>query len=559
MATIMIVDDRPTNRQLLVTLLGYAGHRMLEAADGEQALNLTRAENPDLIITDILMPTMDGYEFVRQLRTDPDFASMPVIFYTATYRDREARSLARAAGVQYVLTKPAEPQAILNMVNAALGHVQASAKPSELITRPIPDPVQVVSSKLTAKMGELDSLGQRLEALIELVLKLSSEREPVRLLEIACDAARVIIGAKYAAIGMLEEGAQTLKQFIVSGIDSETIARIGSLPTGRGILGKRLNEGQPLRLMDIRADPHSVGFPPAHPPMHSFLSVPLASPTGLYGRLYLTEKIGKSEFSEEDEHVSVALAAQVAVAYENAIRYAEIQRIAENLRRSNAELEQFAYVASHDLQEPLRMISSYLQLLVRRYQGKLDSDADEFIAFAVDGAKRMQNLINDLLTYSRLSTQGKPLVLTSCETILDNALTNLRVAIEESNATIMHDPLSAIFCDPTQLVQVFQNLLDNSIKFRGPQVPQIHVSASREESEWMFSVRDNGIGLDPKFGQRIFDIFQRLHSGSSYPGTGIGLAICKRIIQRHGGRIWVQSIPGEGATFYFTLPVKETL
>ena len=337
MATILIVDDRPTNRQFLVTLLGYARHRVLEAADGAQALKIVRAENPDLIITDILMPTMDGYEFVRQLRADPNFASTPVMFYTATYRDREARSLAKGAGVQYVLTKPAEPQAILDMVNAALGLIPTPAPLSEIVTKPLLDPLQVVTAKLTAKMGELGSLGQRLEALVELVLQVASEREPERLLEIACNAARVIIGAQYAAIGMLEEGGQTLKHFVTSGMDSETIAGIGSPPTGKGVLGKLLAKGRPLRLLDISADPDSVGFPPGHPEMRSFLGVPLASPTGLYGRLYLTEKIGAFEFNEEDERVAIALGAQVAVAYENAYRYDEIQRHAANLQLEISE------------------------------------------------------------------------------------------------------------------------------------------------------------------------------------------------------------------------------
>jgi PAS domain S-box-containing protein/putative nucleotidyltransferase with HDIG domain len=336
MPTILIVDDRPTNRHFLVTLLSYGGHTLLEAADGAEAIEFVRNQQPDLIITDILMPTMDGYEFVRQLRADPNFANIPVIFYTATYRDREARSLAKAAGVQYVLTKPAEPQAILNMVNAALGHLQASTQ-AEPITRPISDPVQVVSTKLASKMGELDSLGRRLEALVELVLKIASEREPERLLEIACDSARVIVNAEYAAIGMLEEGGQSLKHFVTSGMDSETIARIGSPPTGKGVLGKLLAEGRPLRLSDISSDPDSVGFPPSHPEMRSFLGVPLASPTGLYGRLYLTEKIGASEFSEQDERVAVALGAQVAVAYENAYRYDEIQRHAANLQMEISE------------------------------------------------------------------------------------------------------------------------------------------------------------------------------------------------------------------------------
>jgi putative nucleotidyltransferase with HDIG domain len=315
-----------------VTLLGYGGHTLLEAPDGADALKIARNWHPDLIITDILMPTMDGYEFVRQLRADPTFANIPVIFYTATYREREARSLAQAAGVQYVLAKSADPQVILDVVNTALGHLPAADEPPDIITKPPLDPLQVVSTKLSAKMGELRDLGSRLEALVQLVLQIGSEREPGRLLEIACDAARVIVGARYAAIGMLEEGGQTLEHFVTSGLDPEAIARIGSPPTGKGILGKLLREGQPLRLRDIGLEPDSVGFPPGHPPMRSFLGVSLASPTGIYGRLYLTEKIGASEFSEEDQRVAIALGAQVAVAYENAYRYDEIQRHAASLQ-----------------------------------------------------------------------------------------------------------------------------------------------------------------------------------------------------------------------------------
>ena len=234
----------------------------------------------------------------------------------------------------------------------------------------------------------------------------------------------------------------------------------------------------------------------------------------------------------------------------------ELARYARELKRSNKELEQFAYVASHDLQEPLRMIVSYLQLISRRYQGKLDSDANEFIGYAVDGGRRLQNMISDLLIYSRVGTRGKEFAPSNCEDVLKEVLGSLQIAIEESAATITHDPLPTVMADVTQLSQLFQNLIVNAIKYRGEDSPLIHLAVQSQDNEWLFSVKDNGIGMDPKYSERIFGIFQRLHTREEYSGTGIGLAVCQRIVQRHGGRIWVKSELGKGSTFYFTIPIK---
>jgi len=234
----------------------------------------------------------------------------------------------------------------------------------------------------------------------------------------------------------------------------------------------------------------------------------------------------------------------------------EQKKAETEIRRSNESLGQFAYVASHDLQEPLRVMGSYSELLERRYKGRLDSDADEFIAYIVDGAKRLQKLIDDLLTYSRVGRADKSGEEVDCNSVLARVLGGMRAAIEESGAVVTSDDLPAQTGAESDFVQLFQNLIGNGIKFRGPGAPRVHIKAERQGSDWLFSVKDNGIGLEPQYKDRIFLIFQRLHAKSEYPGTGIGLSICKKIVEVQGGRIWVESEPGKGAAFYFTLPAK---
>jgi len=332
------------------------------------------------------------------------------------------------------------------------------------------------------------------------------------------------------------------------------------------------------------------------------LFIPIKAKGELVGVFILGNKLSEQPYSPDDQLTLTTLANQTAVAIENARLYWQLERTlkaltkahneleqrvkertldlakanealhaeigerkraeeaikhyAAELERSNQELQQFAYVASHDLQEPLRMVSSYMQLLERRYGDQLQGDAKDFISFAVDGAKRMQALINDLLAYSRVGTKGKPFELISLDQVAEKAINNLKIAIEENRATISVHQLPTIYGDSTQLIQLFQNLIANAIKFHAERSPEITIREERYDGVWRVSVADNGIGIDPQYAERIFLIFQRLHTREEYSGTGIGLALCKRIIERHGGRIWVDSTPGKGSTFYFTFPIE---
>jgi PAS domain S-box-containing protein len=239
---------------------------------------------------------------------------------------------------------------------------------------------------------------------------------------------------------------------------------------------------------------------------------------------------------------------------EQAAAREELQAAHDDLKRSNEDLQDFAYVISHDLQAPIRTMKSYSQLLAQRYKGQLDSDANEFLGYIVEGADRMMALINGLLKYAQATNlEATPLTPVSAEAVLQGALVNLQPAIDESGASVTHDQLPVVSADPLQLMQIFQNLIGNALKYRSKEPPTVYVSANEGEDEWVFLVKDNGVGFDPKFAGRIFGLFKRLH-GSQYPGMGIGLSICKKIVERNGGRMWVESVEGQGSTFYFSIP-----
>lgn len=353
---------------------------------------------------------------------------------------------------------------------------------------------------------------------------------------------------------LLDQAAGVLRMAAGSGEVGEMLREAGhSIPLNRehSLVARAARDGYIILTGDVSIEPDFMPNP-LLPNTRSEMAIPLILAQQVLGVLDVQDDRAH-RFDQMDLATFSVFSGHIASAIQNAYLYEEVQRHARALEERNAELEQFAYVASHDLQEPLRIVISYVQLLARRYDGQFDEDAEIFMKYIVDGAMRMKALINGLLDYSRLGRSGQPFSLTDCDVVLSQVLANLQVAIQEKGATIHHDPLPTVMGDALQLSQLWQNLLSNALKFGGER-PEVWIGARRQEREWLFWVRDQGIGLDVQYAERIFAIFQRLHTIEEYPGTGIGLAICKKIVERHNGRLWVESQPGAGATFFFTIP-----
>lgn len=341
----------------------------------------------------------------------------------------------------------------------------------------------------------------------------------------------------------LETWGKTLQE--IKGKTTEEIFGPGSTEHYMPIVQKIMKEGIPFSYEDYfpQLDKH-----------FRFTSVPVGNHFITTGADITEIKKFQKELQTSNEDLQ-ATTEELQTSHEELIQtQGELRELIDKLEVSNRELEQFAYVASHDLQEPLRMVGSFTQLLERRYKGQLDDDADDYIGFIIEGSHRMKYLIDDLLAFSRLNTEAKEFKLTDLENALADVLLNLKQSIEENKAIITHDHLPIIMADSSQIRQVFQNLISNAIKFHSEEPPKIHISAQRSGNEWLFRISDNGIGIDLEHQKKIFNIFNRLHTREEYEGTGIGLSICKKIVERHGGRIWVESEPGRGSTFYFTIP-----
>ena len=424
-------------------------------------------------------------------------------------------------------------------------HVHAAAEGASVVIRDVSE--RVLAEELARRMERHASLRADIG---EGLARGSDVRDA---LQRCCQALVDNLTAALARVWLVDADGQTLELAASAGMYTPLDGAHARVSIGSLKVGKIGAERQPHLSNDLARDPEISDREWAERQgMVAFAGYPLLVAERLIGVMVL---FSRTEVGPDTLAALAGVADAIAQGLDRLRAERELEERAAELARSNAELERFAYVASHDLQEPLRMVASYTQLLARRYQDQLDADAHEFIGYAVDGVTRMQALINDLLAYSRVGTRGKQFAPVPLDDCLRRALGNLRLAVQQGAAEVTHDPLPTIVGDDVQLVQVFQNLIANSIKFRGGSPPKVHVFARRiDKHTWEVAVRDNGIGIAPEYFDKVFVIFQRLHTRTEYAGNGIGLAICKKIVERHGGRIWIESEPDRGASVCFTLP-----
>jgi len=605
---ILVVEDSPTQLEELRFLLQESGYRVVAATNGQEGLAAAKANAVDLVISDIVMPEMDGYALCQALRADATLQHLPVILLTSLADPWDViRGL--ESGANNFICKPYHDRELLARLQNVLANQEIrKCAPSEmgisvyfagqrfLITA---DRLQILDlllstyensvnrhDELVRTRDELRVLNEQLEKrVVERTAALTAEveerrraQEGLRLANARLEAlwrvssgdhadaemvAKEILaaimrmtGSENGFYGLINEDESVMN---VQGWSGEAMAGCSMADEPRklridkaGVWAEAVRRRAPLVMNDYDAPcTEKKGLPEGHVAVRKLLVVPQLS----FGKVTAVAAVANRavDYGPDDARQIAAFLGGIQAISDRKQAEEALLRRTEALARSNAELEQFAYVASHDLQEPLRMVASYTQLLAKRYRGKLDADADDFIEFAVDGAKRMQELITDLLAYARIGKRGQEFRTTSSEAALSAALQNLAAAIRESDAAIRSGPLPPVWADPVQLQQIFQNLLGNAVKFRHSRQPEIQVSGEESGAEWHFRVADNGIGIDPQHADRIFQLFQRLHTREQYPGTGIGLPICKRIAERHGGRIWVESQPGQGTTFHFTI------
>jgi len=506
---ILLVDDTPENLVSLEAALMGLGEELVLANSGKEALRHLLNDDFAAILLDVRMPEMDGFETAEMIRSRPRSRQIPILFLTG-YRDEEHLFRGYDLGAVDFLFKPIVPEVLRSKVAAFVELSRSNAKLKE----------------------QADTLRQQAQVLQKAEQKFRS------LLEAAPDA--MLVCRADGEIIMVNSQTEVLFECRRDKLISRNIRAL--VPGWNATLRPGWDTG-PSRALLLGRDAELYAFRESGETFPVEISFsPLQTEEGVVITSAIRDISERRKAEEQIRQLNVSLEERV------------LERT-EELMRSNEELQQFAYVASHDLQEPLRTVSIYAQLLAKRYQGQLRGDADQFIGYIVENAGRMEKLIHDLLDFSRVDVRGTDFFSrTSCESALDDAIQNLRSLVEETGAVITRERLPQVMGDPIQLTRLFQNLLVNSIKYRGDPAPLIHIAAKGAGGEWIFSVKDNGIGIEPQYAEKVFGIFKCLQPRDKSSGSGMGLAICRKIVTRHEGRIWVESALGKGATFYFTLP-----
>jgi signal transduction histidine kinase/CheY-like chemotaxis protein len=508
---ILLVDDTPDNLVSIEAALSGLGEELVLASSGKEALRHLLQEDFAAILLDVRMPDMDGFETAELIRSRPRSRQTPILFLTG-YRNEEHLFRGYDLGAVDFLFKPIVPEVLRSKVAVFVDLSRSSA---------------------TLKQ-QADALRKQAEVLQKAELKFRS------LLEAAPDP--MVVCREDGEILMVNSQTEVLFH---CGRDQLLSGNITGLVPGWRFRRRSGWDDSPAAVRDSSAVQavELTALPVGAAPVPVEISFsPLMTEDGLVITSAIRDISERKKTEEQIRQLNASLEERV------------LERT-DALLRSNEELQQFAYIASHDLQEPLRTVSIHAQLLAKRCEGRLQEDAAQSITFIVEGAERMERLIHDLLDFSRVEARGADFfVKMSCDESLDDAIRNLHSLIQESGATITRGSLPSITGDPVQMTRLFQNLLVNAIKYRSDEPPCIHVAAVDRESDWLFSVRDNGIGIEPQYAEKVFGVFKCLHPRDKRSGSGMGLAICRKIVSRHEGRIWVESELGKGATFFFTLP-----